>query len=158
MVFFPTEVRTGAGFLLQGPYRTTPSRDNVPHNDAWNRHLIEESADLLVHALGSLRQKGMLGVEALSVLPIDIRLYPQGSMFRPIFDRVREALKTQPFLPAFKGGHVPGAQAKLARSEALRELLSPSQLANILSSEVELNWLSDEITKDRASEDSASKF
>ncbi len=141
-----------AGFLLQGPYRTTPSRDNVPHNDAWNRHLVEETADLLIHALESLRQKGMLGVDALGVLPIDVRLYPQGSMFRPIFDRVREALKTQPFLPAFKGGHVPGAQAKLARSEALRELLSPSQLTNLLSSDVQLNWLSDEITKDRASE------
>ena len=28
--FFPTVVTTHLGFLVQGPYRTTPSRDNVP--------------------------------------------------------------------------------------------------------------------------------
>jgi hypothetical protein len=39
VVFFPTELETHLGFLLQGPYRTTPSRDLVPHRDAWNRHV-----------------------------------------------------------------------------------------------------------------------
>lgn len=150
VVFFPTEVSTGVGFLLQGPYRTTPSRDNVPPNDAWNRQLVEETADLLIRALESLRQKELLGVEALRVLPMDVRLYPQGSMFRPIFDRVRDALKTQPLLPAFNGGHVSGIHSRLARSEGLRQLLSPSQLADLLHSDAELQWLSDEITKDRA--------
>lgn len=29
-VFFPTVISTGLGFLIQGPYRTTPSRDNIP--------------------------------------------------------------------------------------------------------------------------------
>ncbi len=33
VVFFPTVVPTHLGFLVQGPYRTTPSRDNVPAND-----------------------------------------------------------------------------------------------------------------------------
>jgi len=30
VVFFPTEKETHLGFLVQGPYQTTPSRDNVP--------------------------------------------------------------------------------------------------------------------------------
>ena len=37
VVFFPTVVETDLGFLIQGPYRTTPSRDNVPPRDEWNR-------------------------------------------------------------------------------------------------------------------------
>lgn len=32
-VYFPTVVETHLGFLLQGPLRTTPSRDNVPRVD-----------------------------------------------------------------------------------------------------------------------------
>jgi hypothetical protein len=30
VVFFPTVVPTNLGFQVQGPYRTTPSRDNIP--------------------------------------------------------------------------------------------------------------------------------
>ena len=41
-VFFPTEIPTHLGFLVQGPYRTTPARENVPHGDNWNRKLIPE--------------------------------------------------------------------------------------------------------------------
>ena len=40
--FFPTVVTTHLGFLVQGPYRTTPSRDNVPPRDPWNVKLVQE--------------------------------------------------------------------------------------------------------------------
>ena len=32
-VFFSTEKETFLGFLIQGPYRTTPARANVPEHD-----------------------------------------------------------------------------------------------------------------------------
>jgi hypothetical protein len=150
VVFFPTDVLTGTGFLIQGPYRTTPSRDNVPLNDSWNRRLLEITADLLVGSLRSLRNRGLLQVDALEVLPIDHRLFRTESMFFPLFERVREALKSESLLPAFDGSHVPGIRARLARSEAIRELLSPSQLAQLLGVKPDVFWLSDEITKDRA--------
>ena len=40
-VFFPTDKETHVGFILQGPYRTTPARDNVP--DA-GTHLKRDSS------------------------------------------------------------------------------------------------------------------
>jgi hypothetical protein len=36
-VFFPTEKETFLGFLIQGPYRTTPARDNIPGDDPSNQ-------------------------------------------------------------------------------------------------------------------------
>ena len=60
VVFFPTVVPTNLGFLAQGPYRTTPSRDNVPRTDAWNQQLVEWTATLLVDALRWLRDNRML--------------------------------------------------------------------------------------------------
>ena len=51
VVFFPTVLETHLGFLVQGPYRTTLSRDNVPRNDKWNRHLVAQTASLLGEAL-----------------------------------------------------------------------------------------------------------
>jgi len=47
VVYFPTEKPTSFGFLIQGPYRTTPSRDNIPKDDDWNVNLVEETAVLL---------------------------------------------------------------------------------------------------------------
>jgi hypothetical protein len=48
IVFFATEKETRLGFLIQGPYQTTPARDNVPEENAWNRSLIRETSLLVV--------------------------------------------------------------------------------------------------------------
>src|SRR5205814_10685181 len=55
VVFFPTVLETHLGFLVQGPYRTTPSRDNVPRNDPWNQSLVGPTASLAVEALRWMR-------------------------------------------------------------------------------------------------------
>ena len=61
-VFFPTEKETFLGFLIQGPYRTTPARDNVPEHDPSNQALVRETAALLVDVLRELRDDGLLTV------------------------------------------------------------------------------------------------
>ena len=49
IVSFPTEKETFLGFLVQGPYRTTPARDSVPGHDPSNQLLVRETAALLPH-------------------------------------------------------------------------------------------------------------
>jgi HSP90 family molecular chaperone len=46
VVFFPTEKQTNLGFLVQGPYRTTPSRDNIPLKNTWIRNVLIQQANL----------------------------------------------------------------------------------------------------------------
>ena len=151
-VFFPTVVETHLGFLVQGPYRTTPSRDNVPRNDTWNQRLVRETAVLLVEALRSFRALGLLDVNALQSLPLDPVKFAEGRMFAPLFTAVRAALKAEPLLPSSDGGYSPAASAALARTLELRELLSPAQLARAFGFKGELVWLSGDITQDRAPE------
>lgn len=152
VAFFPTVLPTNLGFLVQGPYRTTPSRDNVPRNDSWNQHLVLETAKLLVDALRSLRDQGLLDVRALHSLPLDGAKFAEGSMFAPLFSAVREALRTEPLLPAHEGTHVPAEAAMLARTQELRDLFSARQLAGLFGVERDLSWLSGEITQDRTPE------
>ena len=149
VVFFPTDVLTGTGFLIQGPYRTTPSRDNVPANDEWNQKLVQETAELLISALGSLRDKGLLDVAALNTLPLDPRPFGTETKFHPLFAQTVEALKQQKLLPTSAGSHVSGTVARLARSDAVRELLSPRQLAQLLGTKPDLFWLSEGITQNK---------
>jgi hypothetical protein len=149
--FFPTVVTTHLGFLVQGPYRTTPSRDNVPPQDPWNVKLVQETAALLVDALRALKEMNLLDVTALQCLPIERAKYPEGSMFAPLFDAVRSALASEPLLPRAAGGWTAAKNARLARTQELRELFDSKQLAALLNAPEEVHWLSGDITRDTAS-------
>jgi hypothetical protein len=152
VVFFPTVLETHLGFLVQGPYRTTPSRDNVPRSDSWNQRLVGETAWLLVEALRWLRDHDLLDTAALRCLPLDSAKFGETSMFAPLFGATKRALSSEPLLPRFDTGHVTAACARLARTQELRELFAPSQLAPLLAQKQELAWLSGDITQDRAPE------
>lgn len=152
VVFFPTVLSTNLGFLVQGPYRTTPSRDNVPQGDPWNLHLVQETAVLLVDALKELRNHGLLDLSAIQCLPLDASRFPEDSRFAPLFQAVREAFRAEPLLPDHSGGHIAAQNAKLARTQDLRALISSDQLTDLFSPGDGLVWLSGEITLDRTPE------
>lgn len=148
VVYFPTEKDTRLGFLIQGPYRTTPARDNIPKDDDWNRKLIKETAELVVDALGQLKKLGLLSVSLLEALPIRLDDFSENSMFNPIFIRVRESLIDEELLPANNGGFVAARNAKLVRGAALMKILNHKQLNTLFQANDEIKWLSDNITRD----------
>lgn len=150
IVYFPTVVSTNLGFLVQGPYLTTPSRDNIPQGDLWNQHLVKETASLVVDAMRWFREKSMLDTSTLRCLPLDRQEF-QNSMFFPFFEAVRQAFLDEALLPRFGGGCVSAGQAKLARTQELRELFSPEHVAALFDTEGAA-WLSGDITEDKAPE------
>ena len=152
VVFFPTAKETDLGFLIQGAYRTTPARDNIPRVDSWNRQLVAETATLVADLLPVLRDMGLLTVGLLEAMPIRPQNFPEDGMFRAIFDRVRETLREDALLPAHGGGFVDGKQAKLARGAELRELLPEQQLRVLFEGGSDLKWLADKITADKTPE------
>jgi hypothetical protein len=152
VVFFPTVVATNLGFLVQGPYRTTPSRDNVPKHDPWNEYLVRQTSELLVDSLGAVREMGLLDADAIRTLPLDPSRFAEGSMFAALYQALLSGFKAEPLLPRVGGGHVTAGHARLARTRELRDLFSSDQLATLGSPVSEAHWLSDEITQDRAPE------
>ncbi|WP_416193642.1 sacsin N-terminal ATP-binding-like domain-containing protein [Nitrobacter sp. TKz-YC01] len=151
VVFFPTVVETHLGFLVQGPFRTTPSRENIPPGDPWNQHLVMETSELLGEAMRWLRDETMLDVSVLRCLPFDNEKFSEGSRFRPMFEAVRQLLQHEPLLPASDGGYVSASQAKLARTQDIRELLQSEQVKALFGSDITA-WLSGDITQDKAPE------
>ena len=127
-VFFPTEKETFLGFLIQGPYRTTPARDNVPGDDPSNQALVRQTAALLADVLPELRDEGLLVADALQALPLDAARFPAGSMFRPLFDAAGDALTAEALIPAAGGGYAVAVDLLLAGSPEVLGLLDPGQL------------------------------
>lgn len=149
VVYFPTEKATRFGFLIQGPYRTTPSRDNIPKDDEWNATLVKETAELIGDILPEVKDLGLLSVSFLEALPIRTEDFPDDSMFYPIVESVRNTLIKEALLPADDGSFVSAENAKLARGADLRKLLTQVQLGQLFQSPATIKWLSGDVTQDR---------
>ena len=148
-VYFPTEKDTRLGFLIQGPYRTTLARDNIPSDDTCNQKLIVETAALVVESMRRLKAMDLLTVSLLEVLPVRAEDFAQDSLFRPIFNKVREAFMNNELLPANDGTFVSASNAKLASGETIRNLLNHEQLSSLFDMSNENKWLLSEITMNR---------
>ncbi len=149
IVFFPTQKETFLGFLIQGPYRTTPARDNVPEHDPSNQALVRETAALLADVLRELRDDGLLTVDVLQALPIDAARFQPGTMFRPLFDSVRTALAREELIPVARSGYGAARELKLACGAGLRELLLPDQLGVLYGAGRPLAFTHESITENR---------
>ena len=150
-VFFPTVVETNLGFYVQGPFRTTPSRDNVPPRDDWNQRCVQVIATVLVDALARLRDENLLDVNALRCLPLDSERFDE-SMFAPLFEQTKQAISTRCLLPRSGGGHIAAKGAMLARTREIRELFDSRQLNRLFGGDSTLSWLSGDISQDRTLE------
>jgi hypothetical protein len=148
VVFFPTEKETFVGFLMQGPYRTTPARDNVPEHDPWNQALAAETATLVTGTLAELRDDGLLTVDILQALPLDGTRFGPGTLFRPLFDAVRDALARDRLIPA-AGGYYRAGEVALASGPGLRELLTPELTGELCGAPGPVWLVSDAVTDTR---------
>ena len=149
IVFFPTEKETFLGFLIQGPYRTTPARDNIGEHDPSNQVLVRETAALACDVLRELRDDGRLTAEVLTALPVDAARFPPGSMFRPLFEAVRSALASEPLLPVAGGGYGPARELMLTRGTELPELLGPGQLAALYGAGAPVSFADESIAPEQ---------
>jgi hypothetical protein len=148
VVFFPTVLSTHTGFLVQGPYQTTPSRDNIPANNAWNKYLVRETGELLVESLRWLSERDGLDVGGLRCLPLERERFA-GGLLGPLFERVSVALKEEPLLPCSDSTYAVAKDVHLSRTQDLRDLFDPDQLGKLLKADRPLRWLSPDITADR---------
>lgn len=165
-VFFPTEIKTGLGFLVQGPYTPTPGRDSIKRDDPFNQTIVCETGALLVDALCWLRDQDWLTVELLRTMPLAYeerkeywdpsytsrhsyvhteQLYD--SFLEPVFDAFRQALLTEALIPSSDGNYVSAQDAKIAGSVALRDLLDSSRSRESLGFDEDSRWISKDITR-----------
>lgn len=144
VVFFPTVYHTGLGFLVQGPYETTPNREAIHENDPFNEYLVDETAVLLRHALLFMRDENILDTNVLRCLPLELQYITE--MFEPIFHSTKDTLNMKALLPKLDGGYMSAREALLGRSQDFRILLTSEQLSMIYNTNKQLAWLSSDIT------------
>ena len=150
--YLPVRSDTGFPFLINADFILPSSREEIQYDVAWNHWLMDCVADLVVSdVLPLLKEKQLLTASLLDTLAR--RLYEISSdkdgLYYPIHERVFTALANKALLPAYDGTFVAASNAKLARGDAIRNLLSHKQLGDLLEPARELKWLSDDITEGR---------
>lgn len=155
VVSFPTTKRTELGFLIQGPFKTTKARDNIEDEikAKENTQLIETAAHLAADSLEDLCDLDFLHVESFKALPLESSVFLDDStrFFMPVYQAIREALKSKRLLPKYRGGFVTANEARLARGAQLAEVFSSEQLGSLFGIE-QCYWLDTAITADRMPE------
>jgi len=143
VVFFPTEKPSHLGMLLQGPFRTTPARDNIPERDETNQAIVGEGAELLTQTLIELRDRGLLTSAFLESLPLDPDHFEDSPLLRPLHDAVVTAFKEHPLVPTLEPGHTTSVRAALGRTAGVRQLLDDEQLSQLLDRPAE--WITPDL-------------
>jgi hypothetical protein len=122
-IYFPAEKETSnLKFHIHAPFASTVARDSVRDCEG-NSQLLGALADLAADSMEDVRDRGLLTVEALRVLPIkDDNLSP---FYVPIRERLTEAFKSNDLVPTKSGSH--------RKAEAL--FRGPSDIVNLISDE-----------------------
>ena len=144
-------------FLINADFILTSSRQDIHQDNPWNHWLIECLADLIARELlPLLKEWKFLSVDFLEVLASKLNNLAKYKRdpFYSVFSRLREDFISNELLPANDGAFVSAQNAVLTRSAAVRNLLNPAQLGELLLTsdtepDSELKWLSAEVTLDR---------
>ena len=132
-VLFATSQETHLQFLINGPYRTNPSRETISEEDPFNCHLISETSHLLGATLETLREAGQMTTQFLGVLPNpDDGLRP---FYKPLLDNVLQAFHLNDLVPTDDNGYAK-ATAVLQGPAPLREVITKDELPFMAGSSV----------------------
>lgn len=146
-VYFPTETESKLDFIVQGPYRTTPNRSNIPSEDADNIYLAKETAILLRESLLELKATGKLNMSFVKALPIVEDRFDTFGLFFPLYETVRDLFRSAAIIPSKDGKHVYAKYARIARQERLASVFSDELLTQLINDGGSYSWLPTYLTE-----------
>ncbi len=147
-VFFPTNEETYLKFLIQGPFRTTPARDNIPFEDVNNRWLIQEIATLVGESLSIVRRLGFLDIGFLKILPLKEFALSKQEIYKAVSDAVTARFKSdEPLIPTLRNNHCTASKTLLANGKDLAQLLGSADVVTLFKRS---EWINTDITEARA--------
>jgi hypothetical protein len=145
VVYFPTEKVTYLNFVVQGPYKTTPNRENIPLEDKQNKAILEKTANLVAESLSVIKDLCYLDTNFLSLLPVKPEDKEKELIYSVMYDKVKEKLLSdEELLPSIdEGNYTKASESLLADGKKLTGFLTSDDIQELFSKR---NWLDTNIT------------
>ena len=123
-IFFPAEKEnTALRFHINGPYASSIDRASIKHADKGNIDILKNTALLLIEGLEDMKERGLLGLDVLEVLPNkDDSLQ---DFFKEIRNHLIASLKNKPLVPTRSGDYAPATDL----------VYGPKQMSDVFSDE-----------------------
>lgn len=135
-IYFPAEKETSnLRFHIHAPFASTVARDSVRDSEA-NNQLRDGIAELVVDSLSDIRDRKMLKMGFLAVLPNESDSL--ASFYEPIRKAVVHAFKTKPLTPTRSGTHA--SAPSLYRGPAKISKVLQDQDLSLLTSDKPPLW------------------
>lgn len=150
--FFETGYETFLNFLVQGPFSTTPARDNIDFKLPVNVSLLSELEQLMKQVLIHFKENKLINIDFLNQLPLNYKIDNTKVVYRQFFSAVKEEfLSGGKYLPTmFKNNYQPAQDIAMVRGRELTSLISS---INDLQALFEKKyWLDINITADKTPE------
>ncbi|MDC0160405.1 hypothetical protein OAJ07_03030 [Gemmatimonadales bacterium] len=138
-VLFPTTVQTGFEFIIDGPFRTPPSRETIYYEGELNNSLLTELGELVSESLITLRDQSLLTTSLIEVLPnSNDRL---DDFFEPVRTAIFSAFKSEDLIPTDQKKTIAYARVENVRTGPpnLRKVIGTEELA-FLTDHEEIQW------------------
>lgn len=134
-IYFPAEKETSnLRFHIHAPFASTVARDSVRDCKA-NRQLRDRIAELVVESLADIRDRGMLTMSFLAVLPNQMDNLP--SFYEPVREAIVRAFNDEALTPTRSGAHAP-ATGLYRGTARIAEVLSDDDLSLLTNYEAPL--------------------
>lgn len=146
-VYFPTETESKLGFIVQGPYRTTPNRSSIPSDNEDNINLARETAILLRDSLIELRNSKKLNLSFIKALPLNLLAFENYNLFMPVYNVVKKMLLEEEIIPTRNSGFALAKNSKIARQEKLANLFNDNGLTKLINDGNNYYWLPTTLTE-----------
>lgn len=128
-IYFPADKETSnLRFHLHAPFASTVARDSV-RNCAGNNALLAHLADLLAESMHTIRDQGLLTVQALALLPNNKDNL--SAFYQPFMTRLVREFQEQNLVPMKQGGHA-AADGIFRGSKALSDLINDDDITYLL--------------------------
>lgn len=144
VVYFSTEKETFLNFIVQGPYKTTPNRENIPIDDEKNKIIIEATANLVAESISKVKKMGMLDVSFFKTLPLDKEKI-SNDIYKPLFFKVKDKLLSERLIPTNNNKYEVAGKITIPKNGDLIQILNKNDLMALFSKK---NWISKEMIRD----------
>ena len=147
-VYFPTETESKLGFIVQGPFRTTPNRSSVPADDDDNIELAQQMAKLLRRSILELRDMGRLDLSLIKILPLDRDDFWTYDLFVPLYEETEHLFQSEAILPTNEGKtYTDSKHALITRSKELIDIFPNELITELYADGKDHVWLPYSLTE-----------
>lgn len=128
-IYFPADKETSnLRFHLHAPFASTVARDSV-RDSTGNNKLRDHLARLLAQSMLTIRDQGLLTVQALKLLPNEKDNLSE--FYQPLMDQLVKEFKEQKLVPMKLGGHA-AATGILKGRKVLSDLIEDDEMVMLL--------------------------